>query len=71
MLAIETERGSDKGGNFGEGIGGENNQGGLGGLEMVMSLGVSCVRMRIKSVIVIGKVLLMMRRNSKREKAKI
>ena len=31
VLAIKTERGSDKGGNFGEGIGGENNQGGLGG----------------------------------------
>ena len=31
VLAIETERGSDNGGNFGEGIGGENNQGGLGG----------------------------------------
>ena len=42
-----------------------------GYLEMVMSLGVSCVmRMRIESVIVIGKVLLIMRRNSKREKLK-
>ncbi|KAL1810400.1 hypothetical protein ACET3Z_027390 [Daucus carota] len=31
VLAIETEGGFDKGKNFGEGIGGENDQGGLGG----------------------------------------